>query len=66
MSDDKAKFLLDEMNAAKSMGVLLTIQALIKLEIESGEEYTKDAATMDKLRHCWKRNEARVAAIVRD
>ena len=55
------KWLLDEMQAATHMGVLLTIQTIIKLEVETGEEYTKDSALMQQLRSCWKQNEDRLS-----
>jgi hypothetical protein len=54
------KWLFGEMQAATHMGVLFTIQTVIKLEVETGEEYTKDATLMQQLRSCWKQNEDRL------
>lgn len=60
MADPNVQWLFDEMNNAGHTGALLTIQTIIKLEIESGEAYTKDEVLMQRLRQCWKQNEARV------
>lgn len=52
--------LFDQMNTATHEGVLATVSLIIKLEVEDKHEYTKDAALMQRLRQCWKRNEARI------
>jgi hypothetical protein len=60
MHEPNVQWLFDQMQAATHMGVLLTIQTIIKLEVESGEAYTKDAALMQTLRQCWKEQHARL------
>lgn len=57
---DKVQWLFDQMNTATHDGVLATVSLIIKLEVEDKHEYTKDVALMQRLRQCWKRNEARI------
>ena len=60
MHEPNVQWLFDQMRNATHVGVLLTVQTIIKLEVESGEAYTKDAELMQQLRDCWKQQNTRL------
>jgi allophanate hydrolase subunit 1 len=61
MLEPNVQWLFDQIKAATHMGVLHTVSTIVKLEVDSGEAYTKDEAVMQQLRECWKQSEAWLA-----
>lgn len=54
------QWLFDRLNEATCEGELDTVAFIVKLEISDENEYTKDAALMDRLRQCFEDNRKRV------
>jgi hypothetical protein len=64
--ESEVQWLFDQLNNANHEGTLNTVAFVIKLETSDGDQYTKDAALMNRLRQCYAKNLERVKALAND